>query len=169
MHTVYLDTCVISGIVKQDLKAEDLIAITKILEEHKSKKLQLLTSEITKEELERIPAAFQTLHKTIYNLLNDIIIAQTFQTNSNLTLLGVGGGASEDPLFTKIKNLLPSEDDARHIFQASKNAVSIFLTTDYKTILRYAEQIKDITGVVALSPSQLNSNILSKKNIDNSS
>ncbi|HVE61704.1 MAG TPA: hypothetical protein VNA26_07790 [Chitinophagaceae bacterium] len=130
--TVYLDTCIISGLAKADLSIDDLEALHDLLEKHKNGKIHPLTSQVTKEELEKIPPTFRTQHKIVYNLLKDVPTAQTYQTDSGLMLMGVGGGIREDPVFTALKNLLPGEDDARHIFQATKNGVSKFVTTDYK-------------------------------------
>ena len=48
--------------------------------------------------------------------------------------------------------LLPDEADARHLYQAARNEVHYFLTTDARTILSYQSEIEDICEIKALSP-----------------
>jgi hypothetical protein len=157
--TAYLDTCIVSGLAKEDLKPEEQNALQDLLTKYKKGEIGLLTSEITREELRKIPNDYRILHEVIYNLLKDVPISQTHRTDPGLTLMGVGGGTREDPIFTKLKKILPGEDDARHLFQAAKNKVIYFLTTDSRTILKFKKEIEDITGVKAVTPLELLNNI----------
>jgi hypothetical protein len=113
-----------------------------------------------KEEIDRIPEMHRSKHEIIYNLLSNVPIAKAFRTDSGLTLMGVGGGVRLHPMLAKLNVLLPDEADARHIYQAAKNSVQYFLTTDARTILAHSEQIEDICQVKAVSP-QMFVNIMS--------
>lgn len=62
-------------------------------------------------------------------LLARVSTATEVRTDSGLTLLGVGGGRRPDPLLVKLRTVL-DENDARHVFQAIKNAADVFLTAD---------------------------------------
>jgi len=69
--------------------------------------------------------------------------------------MGMGMGARTsvpDPIYKALKELLPDEVDAKHIYQASKNNIQYFLTTDEKTILSYSDNIMGISDVKTISP-----------------
>jgi hypothetical protein len=151
----YLDTCLVSGIAKQDLRPVELDALHKLLVLRKGGEISLVTSHVTKEEIERLPATARGLHEGIYGLLDDVPEAQEFRTDSGLTLMGVGGGTREDPLLASIKAVLPDPDDARHVFQAARNAVDYFITDDQRTILRHADAIHERCQLAVVLPSQL--------------
>ncbi len=155
--TAYLDTCIVSGLAKQDLGSDELAALRKILKAWDRGKISLVTSSVAQEEIEKIPKEHRIEHETIYNLLSEVPVARTFKTTpGRLLLLGVGGGPTRrtDPMFAELSCLLPDEADARHLFQAAKNMVHYFLTTDARTILSYHRQIEDICGVKVLSPQE---------------
>ena len=151
----YLDTCTVSGLAKGDLGESTIDALLHLLRCRRSGQVDLLTSAVTKEEIDRIPRQHRTPHEAIYTLLEEIPIAQTHRVDSGLSLLGVGGGTREDPLFTELKSILPDEDDARHVFQAVKNGVSYFVTTDNRSILKFREAIKRCCSIEAVSPEEL--------------
>jgi len=44
--------------------------------------------------------------------------------------------------------------DAMHVFIATTNKVEYFVTTDKRTILRYAGKVKEASGVQATLPSE---------------
>jgi hypothetical protein len=69
-------------------------------------------------------------------------------------MMGVGGGSREDPLFGALKQILPDVSDAEHIFQAAKNNVEVFVTSDKRTIIRFASEVFAACGVKVLSPTQ---------------
>ena len=75
----YLDTCVISGLAKEDIAQEEQKALLNILKEQKSGDLKLVTSDLTKRELENIPYEYRQKHEVIYNLVADVPIAKNQQ------------------------------------------------------------------------------------------
>jgi len=154
MLTAYLDTCIVSGLAKEDLSPDELEALRRILEERKQGNVSLVTSQVAKEEIERIPEEHRSKHEIIYNLLSDVPVARAFRTDPSLPLMGVGGGVRLHPILAKLNALLPDEADARHIYQAARNSVQYFVTTDARTILAHWERIEDICQVKALSPQE---------------
>ena len=153
--TAYLDTCIVSGLAKEDLSDEELDALLRILEEYKGNNVHLVTSDLTKRELDKIPARYRRKHSAIYSLLCDVPIVRLFRRDPRLDLLGVGDGVRVHTIFARLNTELPDETDAQHIYQAARNEAGYFLTTDRRTVLSKKEQIEDICGVKAVSPNEL--------------
>jgi hypothetical protein len=151
----YLDTCLVSGLAKRDLRPSEHEALRQLLWLRKAGALVLVTSPVTREELQRIPPDARELHEDIYALLDDVPLAQEVQTDSGLTLTGVGGGPRENPTFTSLKAVLKDVNDARHLFQAIQNDVQYFVTDDERTVIRHASEIQDRFGLVVRLPSRL--------------
>jgi hypothetical protein len=145
---IYFDTCIISGIAKNDLARDEMQALFKIIQSP----YFLCTSEVSKDEIEKIPKQFRIEHSRVYELLlklNTLPIVQP----SMLMLMGVGGGGV-DPLFAVLKEIPLGDKDAEHLFQALKNNVDKFITTDQKTILKHSSKILEKTGLMVYSPVQ---------------
>lgn len=155
MTKAYLDTCIVSGLAKEDQPKVEQAALLEILRLQKAGKIELVTSPLVKEEIDRIPEKDRTRHEIIYNLLADIPISKVSWTDSGLMLMGVGGGTRVDPLYSELRSILPDEFDAQHIFQAIKNGACYFVTTDSRTILRYTNMIHDKFGIRFIRPSEL--------------
>ncbi len=156
MNSVYLDTCIISGLAKEDLTEKELNALMELLKLHKKGEVSLVTSSVTMQELEKIPSTARRKHELIYLLLKDIPISRAKWTDSGLTLMGVGGGSREDPLYTKLKEILPDENDRHHVFQALKSKSTYFVTTDRKTILKHNKKLfLEFDEFMVLSPSEI--------------
>ena len=109
--TAYLDTCIVSGLAKEDLSDEELDALSRILEEYKGNNVHLVTSDLTKRELEKIPEGSRRKHSVIYSLLSDVPIVPLFRRDTSLALLGVGGGVRVHPIFARLNTELPDEPD----------------------------------------------------------
>lgn len=150
----YLDTCIVSGLAREDLPPSETAALLRILRSRKRGELAVVTSAVARNEIERVPDHHRTRHEVIYTLLADVPAAATHRTDSGLALLGVGGGRREDPLFSALKGILPDAADAEHVFQAAKNNVPFFITADVRTILRHAIAVEQSCGVKVLLPTQ---------------
>jgi hypothetical protein len=151
----YFDTCIVSGIAKEDLSPKEQQALLQILRLYKKGDLILKTSSIVKEEIDRIPEKVRGRHEIIYSLISDIPLSRAKWTDSGLTTVGAGGGSREDPLYSELKQLLPDNEDAHHVFQAIKSNLEYFVTTDYRTILRYEKKLKSRFGLRVVSPIQM--------------
>ena len=154
----YLDTCIISGIVNRDLKQEQQTAMLELLDFRKKGIVYIVTSEIAKAEIEKIPEKYRYQHQAIYLLLSDVPICKTYSFHGRGLMgmgmgLGMGSGIKRlNPIYKSLKELLPDEQDANHIYQASKNKIGYFLTADEQTIIKYSEKIQKICDVTAITP-----------------
>jgi hypothetical protein len=149
----YLDTCIISGMAKQDIAAAEQTALLTILQRQKSGEVALVTSDMARREIDAIPEQHRLKHQFIYNLIVEVPIAKAFRIDTGLMLMGVGGGRRLVKEMAQLTTLLKDEADASHIYQAFKNEVSIFLTVDERTVLSKAREIEGICGVKAMMPS----------------
>jgi predicted nucleic acid-binding protein len=165
---VYLDANLIFDPSKIDNINQGEAEALKILSE--SQRVKFYVSEKVKKEIEK--------HKNpkkkdyllfLYNLIQKIPEENIIQGGPALfdtAMFGCtmfDGDAKEDPLFTKLKQIF-DKDDAELIFQAEKNDLDYFLTSDKKTILNRlrvkGDQLKEIgLKVRIVSPSQLEQKI----------
>jgi hypothetical protein len=150
----YLDTCIVSGLAKGDLAQADIEALLKVLQRHKDRAVSLVTSRVTKEEIDCIPRKYHLLHEVIYNLLVDLPVVKAFRTDSGLMLMGVGRGIRLHPMLAKRITLLTDEADARHLYQAARNGVRYLITTDARTIVSRKAEIEEISDVLAVRPTE---------------
>lgn len=150
----YLDTCIVSGLVKDDLAKPEAEALQRILVARKRGAVSITTSAVTHDELSSIPEEHRAPHELLYNLLDDVPAAPTHRTDSGLTLMGVGGGRREDPLLTQLRAILADEGDAQHVFQAARNGVEFLITADVRSFARHSEQLQELCGVRVVLPSQ---------------
>ena len=86
-----------------------------LLRLYKAGSVDLVTSEVTKGEIEAVPDRFRSRHETIYYLLKDIPVARAQWTDSGLTLMGVGGGPRQYPPNTPHNWRHPHQADAQHL------------------------------------------------------
>ena len=153
--SVYLDTCIISGLAKEDLRKEEYMALKEILVLRKTGKVQLVTSPIAKAELEKIPEALRIKHEVIYNLLSDVPIKR-FRSITGLSPIGVPGFGygrlNRD--YLRLRQLLTDEEDAKHLYQAIRNGIQVFLTTDFRTILRKRAIVEKSFSIKLRSPTE---------------
>ncbi len=147
---IYFDTCIISGFVKQDMKSTDMNAFEKIImvsDENKS----FYSSTMALEELNKIPSSYRQGHTNYYKTL-EIVNGSTFDwIDENTTNISSN---DKDPIYLQLRDGLPDENDARHIYLAYKNGFSHFLTIDERTILSRKDKIHDICGLIINNPSE---------------
>lgn len=152
----YLDTCILSGLARGDLKPNENAAITQLVQLQKENRLKFVTSEHAKEELSQSPIEKSRVDLIIYNLIASTPLAAFSYGGSNLSLLGIGGPPKEYPLFTELKALLSDLGDAKHVYQAKNSNVDFFVTTDERTILRpHKGTLKERYGISVILPSDL--------------
>ena len=149
----YLDTCIVSGLAKSDLSSTELEAFNKILDLHDAGSVELFTSAEVADELSAIPEKHRESHLEVFERFLDL---PRIEKIGGVTRLGPMGLPTSNPL-RKMRNRLKEagldETDAMHVFIATTNRVEYFVTTDKKTILRYADQIKEASGIKAVLPS----------------
>ena len=155
IRAVYLDTCIISGLAKEDLPTEEYGTLTRILALRKRGVIQLITSTVAKAELDKIPDEFRTKHEIIYNLLDDIPV-QRWRSITGLSPIGIPGFGfgrlNRD--YLKLQQMLPDLEDAKHLYQAIRNGVHVFLTVDARTILGKRDMVEEAFAIKLRRPSE---------------
>jgi hypothetical protein len=118
--TVYVDTVIISGMVKRDLPTADLESMERILDAFQADNIDLRTSRLAKQELDRIPAQYRHNHVRLFRLIK---LSEVEQTSY----------APDDPklqaAFTQLEARL-GRTDFRHLGQAVSIRAEFFLTAD---------------------------------------
>jgi hypothetical protein len=138
----YLDTCLVSGMARADLRPAEQEALLQLLQAHKSRLIALVTSHITREELEKAPAEVRARDDVIYALLENVPAKRE-------------SGGEKGPVLSQLKAILPDADDARHVFQALTNGVDYFVTDDSKTIISRRAEIEARYSIMVRLPSEL--------------
>jgi hypothetical protein len=153
---VYLDTCIISGLAEEDLHPEEYYYLSQILYLHKRVIIQIVTSPVAKSEIDRIPFKFRTKHEIIYNLFSDIPV-QRWRSITGLSPIGIPGfgygRVNRD--YLKLQRILPDIEDAKHLYQAIRNGVHVFLTVDARTIIVKRDVVEKEFAIKLLRPSEL--------------
>lgn len=150
----YLDTCVVSGLARNDLAQAEREAMIELLRRYEVGSVDFVTSAVALSELEQIPSEHQTPHLAVYHLLRKVKVLP----EPSLTRLGPWGGPMANPerrIWSRIQAILPDENDAKHVFQAAKHSVDYFVTVDQSTILRHKSALAAQAGVCTVKPSEL--------------
>jgi hypothetical protein len=158
----YLDNNVVSSIVKDDNKSQSS-ALTRLLEAREQHKVEVVTSEITLEEIQKCPECYRPPLERTFRLLEKVPIVRWDD------LMGVNSSGDKytwintpvihnDPLYATLLSLGLEVIDARHVFVAAKQTCDVFLTCDNSprtSILRRAAEIKKLCGLIVQMPSEL--------------
>jgi hypothetical protein len=148
----YLDTCIVSGLAKGDLKAQDTSALLTLLESHKAGRVALVTARLAHDEISKIPDSYRSRHSMIYNLLADVPMAETTIRTPPFKPTSLPYGVEKAPLLEKLEAILPDKADAEHVYQAARSGVSYLITVDHKTMLSRAGAVQNFCGVRLVSP-----------------
>jgi hypothetical protein len=154
---VYLDTCLVSGLAKRDLAPLEQEAFRDLLHLHKRRRVSLMTSAVTKEELEALPEGVRELHEDIYALLGEVPISPEaiVQPLTNRMQFGVLGWSLPDATLATLNELVPDRNDARHLVHALKAGCDFFVTTDQRTIISKREPVEAQFSLKIRKPSEL--------------
>jgi hypothetical protein len=147
----YLDNNIVSAIAKDDLPAESE-ALDRLLKAMDEGKVQLVTSELTLQEIDKYQDPMQQPRvKRIFRLLQKVPIVRW----DELVGMHSYGDArtwintpmiENDPDYSALLKLGVKTVDAQHVFVAAKNACDVFLTCD-GGILHRAPDIKKRFGL----------------------
>jgi hypothetical protein len=151
---VYLDTCVVSGLAKNDIDESESESMVAMLSADDNESLLFVTSSVVLDELNQIPKEHRTPHKAIYHLLNKV---HAFPEPS-IGRMGLDGGIASNPnhkVWSRIRSIMPDEMDAKHLYQAYQNGAKFFVTVDDATILRFKSKILKEFNLIACRPSEL--------------
>jgi hypothetical protein len=148
----YLDTCIISGIAREQLVPAEQTAVLELLRWHKQGRVSLLTSDVTRQEISQIPEHLRFQHEALYSLLADVPSSVPLTA---LSPAGIPMASRHGFTLQALERLLPDRRDARHVLAAQRSRLDYFVTTDNKTILRYRDELQRTFGVTAVLPSEL--------------
>lgn len=149
----YLDTCVISGYVKNELQAAEKSAFETIISAYGNQKIDLVRSDVVDQEIAAIPERYRTPHQALLLTLLSIPVPAV----GGLTRLGSAGfgTANTSPLlFKRLVAVLPDVNDQSHIFVAARNRLRFFITVDARTILSRRSQVHQASGVEPVTPAE---------------
>src|SRR5688572_21110561 len=86
----YLDTCVVSAMSREDLVPPEQAALEVLLDLHERGAIVLMTSAVTKEEIDRLPEHRRAAHHREFDRIAGLPTITEHRTNM-MMLLGVGG------------------------------------------------------------------------------
>ena len=158
--SAYLDNCIApSGMVNNQIEQAELDALIELFRREEAGTVSLCTSEVTKEEIARIPASARVPFEDVYAGFERVpMVAEEFRLPKLLTSMRSGvtsGPIVEDAKLGSLRDILPDLDDARHVYQAVCNGDEYFVTRDQKSILAHAEAVKAAVGITLCWPSDL--------------
>lgn len=146
MRRAYFDTCIISGLARQDLPEPEQTAANDLWALVNSSALTVCTSTEALGEINKVPEEHRGRHLEQYNRI------ATLKASTEWLDAGEVFSPSAQDALDKLLQVLPDEIDARHLAHASMHSVPDFVTTDQRTILTHAQMIYEITGVRVWSP-----------------
>ena len=150
----YLDTCIVSGLAKSDLSSTEQEALNEILDFHDAGSVELCVSAEVEDELSEIPNEDREPHLQVFRRFRDLPRIKKIGGITRLGLLGLPTSNPRRRMLNRLKEAGLDKTDAMHVFIATTNKVEYFVTTDKRTILRYADKVKEASGIQATLPSE---------------
>jgi hypothetical protein len=151
MTKVYLDNAIVAALARGQGGPDEEAALEKVLEAAgPEKRLNLVTSPVTAEEIAEIPEEHRPPHRAIYQLLSRVPMAEELGLNLFLVLPALP--VRPHPLLVQLRKFL-AETDARHVFQAIRNGADVFLTLD-GGIIHHRKTLTGL-GIKVLKPPEL--------------
>lgn len=151
--SVYVDTCVISGRVKNEFSAEEAEAVDRLIWLHDAREIDLLRSQVVEEEIARIPDEYRRAHEALLGAFLSVPVA-TVGSLTRATAIGLSMANPKRRLWNSLKALLPDEPDRWHVFTACCNRCRYMITVDQRTILSRKAKILAITGLHVGTPAE---------------
>ncbi len=161
MKKAYLDNNVVSAIGKDDTASESDY-LKQLLIAYKGGRVDLVTSELTLNEIKPYVGKGREQVESIYELLEKVPVVRWDE------LLGIHSYGDKytwinspliqnDPLYDSLLKLRLDKpgkvQDAQHVFVASKQKCDVFLTLDRRVLAR-ANDIQRLCGLVVQKPSE---------------
>jgi len=156
---VYLDTCVVSALAREEKPTVD--AIYGLLEFHKTGRVRVLTSSVTRDEIDKIPEEHRRRHSVIYNLLADVSYIDQQRLLGFHSQWGPSGGVAcplieDDAVWVRLHRMGLDRTDSYHVMLAVRNGCDVFLTCDERTILNHRVEIEAaFPRIKLMQPSEL--------------
>lgn len=159
MNKIYLDTNIVSGIVKDDL-GDESAPLTTLLELFDIGTVELLTSRLAEDEVGRYQGQMSTPIRRVCHLLEKVAFVE------EQTLLGfssqwdhTGGFCNplieDDRIWLHLRQMGLDRVDAHHVMLAIRAQCDIFLTCDRRSILRYRNGVQAVFSIRLMRPSEV--------------
>ena len=148
----YVDTCVVSARVKDELQERERIAVDRMIALFLARFIALARSRHVEEEIAAIPDAYRAPHEA---LLSTFLSVPSVEVGglTRLTGMGISGANPRRMLWNRLERILKDEGDRWHVFTASQNRMRYLVTVDQRTILNHQIEIQAASGVLPLLPS----------------
>jgi predicted nucleic acid-binding protein len=152
----YLDNNVVCSIVTND-DLQESGALTCLLIAYDESKIELITSELTLDEITACPEPIRTTLKRMFLLLVKVPVVRW----DVLTAIRSGGdkhtwfnapSISNESEYEALLALGLDIMDARHVFVATKRSCNVFLTCD-KNVLKRTNEIANLCDILVQTPS----------------
>lgn len=153
MSSAYLDTCLVSALVKRDIEERELNALVEILLRFERAELALVCSDAVEDELAKIPSDDRRPHLQQLRVFERI----PRLAPGGITRLSPMGMPAPNPyraLWDKLQALLPDNDDAEHVFITWTNRIDYLVTVDSRTMLRHKTAVQALCGVWLVLPTE---------------
>ncbi len=152
----YLDNDIVSAIARND-KPDQSDALDRLLAAYEERRVDLVTSELTHQEIKNYKGNMRSPIERIFRLLAKVSIIrwdELIGINSQIDAKTVINSPMihNDPIYDKLLRMGVKTVDAQHMFMATKSACGFFLTCD-KGILSRSSAIGKLCGVTAQKPS----------------
>jgi hypothetical protein len=141
---VYLDTLIISAMVRRDLNDDQIAAIERMLDVFQADFIDLCTSHVAKLELDRIPEQYRQDHVRLFRLIR--LAGEVADTDV------IPEDRSRYEAVVRLKGAL-SEGDFKHLIQAITERANYFLTCDGGILAQRVLAAE--LGITVLSPCEL--------------
>ena len=152
MTTAYLDTCIVSGLVKNDIPRDELRVLCNLLQQYERGGVKFVCSDVVQSELDRIPLDYKGPHIEKLKLFRSMPRVSV----GGLTRPSLMGTPSANPrhlLWRRLTRIL-KERDAQHVFVASGNRIKYLITVDRRSMLSHADEVLQASGVQLVRPSE---------------
>lgn len=155
----YLDNSVVSAIVKDDMPAESA-ALMQLLQASDAGKLEVVTSEVTRREIELLEGQHRRNVEVVYRLLKRVRFIEAQELVGSHSMGGTWGflawGQIEnEPVWAALLQMGLDRTDAHHLMVAIRSECEVFLTCDERTILNRRGQIEAQFPIRVMRPSDL--------------
>ena len=157
---VYVDTCVVSAVVKGELSAADSQGFMTLADAVRRSDVTLWASTVMRREIDAIPAPFRQAHLDAYNALHIVRASPTTHWIDHRPDSTAYGQKTAHPTFLLLTQIVSDRTDAEHLFQATLSGAKDFVTTDRRTILSKATELRSRVGINVHSPAQLGAQLL---------
>lgn len=157
---LYLDNNLVSAIIQDDQNDAEMDALIWLLEQRKAGMMQVVTSEVSRREIERLKGDTRRPVQMVYSLIDDVPFVEDHRLLGFHSQWGRLGGTvlpliEDHPVSSKLRQIGLDRTDAHHVMLAILEECDFFLTCDKKTILAYRREVEAEFPIRFLRPSEL--------------